>query len=50
MTQSKHVMGIQWYSTDDSGGTIVDQLYQQNADLMKEIEEIRLIFRKPRAS
>ena len=50
VTESEDVKGIEWYSTGHPGETIVDQLYQQNAELKKEVEEIRLISRKPRAS
>ena len=33
VTGSEDVKGIEWYSTDHPGETIVDQLYRQNARL-----------------
>ena len=50
VTESEDVKGIEWYSTDHPGETIVDQLNRQNAELKKEVEEIRLISRKARPS
>ena len=50
VTGSEEVKGIEWYSTDHPEETIVDQLYRQNAELKEEVEAIRLISRKARAS
>ena len=50
VTESEDVKEIEWYSTNHPEETIVDQLYRQNAELKKEVEEIRLISRKARAS
>ena len=46
VTESEDVEGIEWYSTDHPGETIVDQLYRQNAELKKEIEDRILISRR----
>ena len=50
VTESEHVKGIEWCSTDHPGETIVNQLNRQNAELKKEVEEISLISRKARPS
>ena len=50
VSESKDVKGIEWYSTDHPGETIVDQLWRQNTELKKEVEEMRLVSRKARAS
>ena len=50
VTGSEDVKGIEWYSTDHPGETIVYQLYRQNAELKKEVKEIRLISRKAKGA
>ena len=50
VTESEEVKGIEWYSTDHPEETIVDQLYRQNAELKKEIEDRKLISQKTTAS
>ena len=43
VTESEDVEGIEWYSTDHPGETIVDQLYPQIAELKKAMEDRILI-------
>ena len=50
VTGSEDVEGIEWYSTDHPGETIVDQPYRQNAELKKEIEDRKLISQRTTAS